>query len=151
MKKRLLMAVRYIPCLVCVVFICGFGCAKKIQDISAEKIEKIERQSDKTEDDRRDNGVLITGWNIGISDGDIDNWKSSVFATANYNCKMSIPARLRNDFSLQLEVLIVPDFSGYKVVILSRRRLEDAERNSLRTIVETALSDAKAEVASKKK
>jgi len=96
----------------------------------------------RTPSDLDQNGFFQSGWWVAIHDGDVFDWPARVIADANAEAnariaQLSLPGPLGRP-----EVHIVPDVSGYEVVILSRARLTTTDTETIRKAVDGAVSAA---------
>jgi hypothetical protein len=88
------------------------------------------------------NGFIQSGWSVSIDDGDVHEWAPAVFAGANLGIRKKLRAASLDDVFRPITVRVIPEVSGYEVLILSRDRLSDEKMQSIRLLTEAAVTEA---------
>jgi hypothetical protein len=102
---------------------------------------------DPIERDLAQNGVIRSGWSVSEHDGDIDKWPARLYADANHRIVGKIMALFPPEKDLLLAttlVRLVPDAGGYEVLVLSGKRLTDAQQELVQKAASEAMEEAHA-------
>jgi hypothetical protein len=92
--------------------------------------------------DLTENGYILQGWVVGVDDSDIQRWPSRIFAIANMIMDDKILSETEAGPDPRQRVWVVPDVAGYRVEVLSHRRLPAAELERVRAVAAKALEEA---------
>ncbi|MEO6995941.1 MAG: hypothetical protein ABI273_20220 [Lacunisphaera sp.] len=84
-----------------------------------------------------------------IVDGPPGGHPPEVLALANF--KMNEDLIPKSGLDPKTEVLLVPQMSGYRTVVLAKHRVSDSEKKLIDTLVATAFENARDELAESEK
>jgi hypothetical protein len=88
------------------------------------------------------NGVIENGWSISCNDRGMDDWPAIVFSDANTYVKGKVRSVFSENDYFHLKIYLMPDLSGYTVVVLSRCRLNDREQQEIKKAADSAMDEA---------